>query len=393
MKSLITALALSQAAWAAPSLPMRLETRTSLSSRLANIHLLFDEPVDGLIRFTYGSCSSIGEHDAHHVVSQGFSSHDRLVWIIPEEVTSGGCISAWSSSGTLLGRSEKQHFDIRSRRRSLSKRGHYSIAMTNETGIDPWGPWFDGVELLKSKNMSAVDVSKAKSKDVAIVGAGMSGLMTYLCLTQAGLTHVKIIEAGERLGGRVHTEYLSGGPFDYSYQEMGPMRFPSTYTLDNATYNITDHQLVFQLAEEMNKLNGDDKNLSVDFIPWYQSSSNGLHYYNGIRLPNGMPPTTAQVAANASLETPSILDKSTQNLETAIEHALPGAEFYVAMAENMFKAHREFLDGGLDGLPGDQWSEFAYMVNYLKANLNDTDIVSGGSSAVSFWDEVSQNSG
>jgi hypothetical protein len=263
--------------------------------------------------------------------------------------------------------------------------------MTNDTGIDPWGPWFDGVELLRGKNMSAVDVAKAKSKDIAIVGAGMSGLMTYLCLTQAGLTNVKIIEAGERLGGRVHTEYLSGGPFDYSYQEMGPMRFPSTYTMDNATYNITDHQLVFQLAEEMNNINRHDKNLSVDFIPWYQSSSNGLQYKNGIRLPNGMPPTAAQVAANASLAIPSILDNSTQELQKAVEDSLPGAEFYVKVAQNMFKAHREFLDGGLAGLPGDQWSEFGYMMNYLKANLNDTDIVGGGSSAVSFWDEVSQN--
>ncbi len=31
----------------------------------------------------------------------------------------------------------------------------------------------------------------------------MSGLMTYLCLTQAGVTHVSIIEAGQRLGGGI----------------------------------------------------------------------------------------------------------------------------------------------------------------------------------------------
>jgi hypothetical protein len=29
------------------------------------------------------------------------------------------------------------------------------------------------------------------------------------------------------------------------------------------------------------------------------------------------------------------------------------------------------------------------MVNYLKANLNDTDIVAAGSNAYSFWDDVS----
>lgn len=116
--------------------------------------------------------------------------------------------------------------------------------MTNATGIDAWGPWFDGVELLKDKEISAFDANDAKSKDVAIVGAGMAGLMTYLVLSQAGLTNVRLIEASQRLGGRVHTEYLSGGPFDYSYQEMGPMRFPETVKYDNESYNITDHQMV-----------------------------------------------------------------------------------------------------------------------------------------------------
>lgn len=260
--------------------------------------------------------------------------------------------------------------------------------MTNATGIDAWGAWFDGVELLKASNLSTVDVKKAKKVNVAIVGAGMSGLMTYLCLTQAGLKNVEIIEAGNRLGGRVHTEYLSGGAFDYSYQEMGPMRFPTTITLANETYNISDHQMVFQLADELNRLNQFSKNLSVDFIPWYQSSPNGLYYHNGIRLPNGLPPTVAQVAANSSLKVPTVLDASTQELTEKVDEALPGQEFMVEMAKNMFKAHRDFLDGGLGGLPGDQWSEFAFMVNYLKANLNDTDIVAAGSNAYSFWDDL-----
>ena len=44
---------------------------------------------------------------------------------------------------------------------------------------------------------------------------------------------------------------------------------------------------------------------------------------------------------------------------------------------------------GLNGLPGDQWSEFAFMVNYLNATLNDTDVVTGGGYAGSFWDTVS----
>ena len=175
--------------------------------------------------------------------------------------------------------------------------------MTNGTGIDTWGEWFDGVNLLKDNQPGPVDVAAAKSKSVAIVGAGMAGLMTYLVLAQAGLSNISIIESTHRLGGRIRTEYLTGGPFDYSYQEMGPMRFPAAYTdpSTNQTVNISDHQLVFSLAEEMNRLNGGDQNLSVNFIPWIQWNPKGLVYRKGFKLETGLPPTVAQMAANASL--------------------------------------------------------------------------------------------
>jgi len=343
MALLLSTLLLSHAAaWSSP-LPLRLETRSSLTSRLANIHLSYDVVVEGPVSFTYGSCTAAAEHEAHHVIGTGDASSERMVWILPESTWSGGCISAWDGVGRLVGRSEPQYLDIRSRKRSVEKRGPYSVPMSNASGIDAWGAWFDGVELLKSKNISSVDAKVAKSKHVAIVGAGMSGLMTYLVLSQAGMTNVEIIEAGQRLGGRVHTEYLSGGPFDYSYQEMGPMRFPTTITLSNQTYNVSDHQLVFQLAGEMNKLNKHDKNLSVDFIPWYQASKNGLVYKSGIKLDTGLPPTVAQVAANSSIELASVMDNSTVEAQANVDAALPGEEFYVKMAENMFKAHAEWI--------------------------------------------------
>jgi hypothetical protein len=44
-------------------------------------------------------------------------------------------------------------------------------------------------------------------------------------------------------------------------------------------------------------------------------------------------------------------------------------------------------ENGLKGLGGDVWSEFAFMVNYLGASLNDTDVNGGGST--SFWEDVS----
>lgn len=229
----LTALSLAYAASSASVSPysIRLETRTELNSRAANIHVSFDKAVEDIISFTYGSCYDRRETDSHHLISRHShsTSADRLVWLIPEDALSGGCMSAWGSDGTLLGRSEPQQLaSRRSRKRgveetheraSRKKRDSTSsIAMTNATGIDAWGPWFDGVELLQSKNLSAVDVSTAKSKKIGIVGGGMSGLMTFLALRQAGFENLEIIEAGDRLGGRVHTVYLTGGPFDYSYQ-------------------------------------------------------------------------------------------------------------------------------------------------------------------------------
>ncbi|KAI6090007.1 flavin-containing amine oxidoreductase [Hypoxylon rubiginosum] len=380
---------LSLAALAVPisasGLPVKLETRSELSSRLANIHVSFEAPVDGVITYTYGRCHETKRHEAHHTVGRGTGAKDsRLVWILPDGVRFDGCISAWDEWGSLVGRSEPQRVG----KRGLKRRGAYTIEMTNATGIDAWGPWFDGVELLKDKEISAFDANDAKSKDVAIVGAGMAGLMTYLVLSQAGLTNVRLIEASQRLGGRVHTEYLSGGPFDYSYQEMGPMRFPETVKYDNESYNITDHQMVFQLAAEMNRINNNDKNFSVDFIPWIQSNSNGLYYHNGIKLDNGLPPTIAQTRNNSALTVASVLNPSTEALEEKSDAITSNTTFMIELANNTFKAHKDFLVNGLGGLGGDTWSEFAYLVNYLNGTLNDTDIITGGDGASSFWDSL-----
>ena len=100
----------------------------------------------------------------------------------------------------------------------------------------------------------------------------------------------QIIEASARVGGRVHTSYLNGTrPDQYQYQEyesrlsmksphfntdasfrMGPMRFPVSLTdaKTNETIEINDHKMVFQLADAINNLNGNDSSLMVNFIKW-----------------------------------------------------------------------------------------------------------------------------
>lgn len=146
-----------------------LETKTPLDSRLANVHLTYTTPVSEELLFTYGPCHATNPRNAHHDVGRCPGSHkDRLVWIIPEDAQSGGCVSAWKSKeSVLIGRSAPVRFDKFGRRWArIQKRQGPSIPMNNASGIDAEGPWFDGVELLKGKNLSAVSVEEAKSKSL-----------------------------------------------------------------------------------------------------------------------------------------------------------------------------------------------------------------------------------
>lgn len=48
------------------------------------------------------------------------------------------------------------------------------------------------------------------------------------------------------------------------------MRFPIEWVYENKTLPVKDHQIVFQLAGELNKLN--KKSYAVEFIEWFQSN-------------------------------------------------------------------------------------------------------------------------
>ncbi|KAL8634366.1 MAG: hypothetical protein Q9228_008040, partial [Teloschistes exilis] len=155
--------------------PVKLEVTGPLDSRSANIHLTrLDESVYPFT-VTYGDCLTFGDkYELHHTVSEVRDRGiDRLIWLLPEDVSSGGCLSAWSDSG-LVGRSralqinknsrqwiKKRHLDRGTR---LSKRS--SIPMNNASGIDAEGPWFDGVEVLKDKEITAVNAAQAKAKRI-----------------------------------------------------------------------------------------------------------------------------------------------------------------------------------------------------------------------------------
>ena len=169
----------------AVNLPVKLEVRTALTSRLANIHV--SRPHQSVYPFTvtYGNCGgSDQQHVIHHSVAEVDQPDiDRLIWLLPDDISVQGCLSAWSLTRKLVGRSEPLEINKNSRqwikRRQLDKRA--SIPMTNSSGIDVEGPWFDGVELLKDKEISTVDITKAKAKRrVPLAASSFGSCQQYL---------------------------------------------------------------------------------------------------------------------------------------------------------------------------------------------------------------------
>ena len=139
------------------------------------------------------------------------------------------------------------------------------------------------------------------------------------------------------------------------------MRFPQLvkYANTNETVEIQDHKLVFDLAAEVNRLNNNDKNFSVELIPWYQSSPNGLVDNDGIRLTDGSIPTNADIKNDPSLTPQQNLAPDVQSLLTKVEDILNNQTFLEQLATNMFEAHKTWLDSGLNGTGGETWSEYS----------------------------------
>ncbi|KAG4425747.1 hypothetical protein IFR04_001209 [Cadophora malorum] len=355
-------------------------TKAINSESIHNIHIEYTK-VDfvGDLSVLYGDCESSTTEKHHHFIGRteisAESRPQRFVWSVPGDAPSGGCIHAFSGE-EMIGRSAPITIGAPLKKRQLIS----DIADTS-------GPWFDGVAYMKSKNESGVFVAEAKNKTIAIVGGGMSGLLTSHLLQSVGIENWEIMESSQRVGGRIRTKYLNGSkPEDYQYQEMGPMRFPVslTYADSGETLEIKDHQMVFQLGEVLNAMNKDKPELAVNFIPWIQSSANTPVSSNGVRLANGQIPSKSQVAANKTLA--GVSQTSSNATEEAFaEEALEEFEGLDRnrtreIASNVFLAHKHAIENGL----------FDFSVaNYLRYELglswNMTDFI-GGAGGGPMWD-------
>ncbi|KAG9254385.1 uncharacterized protein F5Z01DRAFT_681435 [Emericellopsis atlantica] len=345
------------------------------SESVHNVHLKYSDRVPlGDVRVVYGDCTTMSPHDFHHEVAS-FSAKsgltpDRIVWVVPHDIMENGCLHAYFENG-LVGRSEPVKLSSPlSKRQSLDEIG------------DSNGLWFNGVKYLNSTKKTSVSVEEAKNKRIAIVGGGMSGLMTSLLLTSVGMTNWHITESTERIGGRIRTKYLNGSkPEDYQYQEMGPMRFHHT----NETLDIQDHKLVFQLSDVLNEMNGNDSELAVKFIPWIQSNPNTPANSRGYRLPNGRIPTAAQLSADPSVLPPVANASDPVGAELGegfVDQLLDFTpERMRNISANVFRAHREAIDRGLF-----HWSETSFLKYKLGLDTNTVDFLSGSGSSP-MWGE------
>ena len=86
-------------------------------------------------------------------------------------------------------------------------------------------PMMDYQKWLEVSKDRLADLSNApKDAKIAIIGAGMSGLITGFELLRAGFTNFRIYEASNRIGGRFYSHKFPGD--DTNFAELGAMRFP-----------------------------------------------------------------------------------------------------------------------------------------------------------------------
>lgn len=154
-----------------------------------NIHISYNTPLDGDLSIHYGACAqspSSASQTHHRVGTTGIGKRalskrnlewedslpERFVWVVPSSIPDQGCLHAFLNGDELIGVSRP--IDVTTKR---SRRG---IPIADY--VDAEGPWFDGVEYLTQKEPDKTFVAKAKGSTIGILGGGMSGLMSAVCI-------------------------------------------------------------------------------------------------------------------------------------------------------------------------------------------------------------------
>lgn len=251
--------------------------------------------------------------------------------------------------------------------------------------FDALGAWFDGVAAIKDKTNHSAK-AHVQNSSIAIVGGGISGLVTALMLDSVGVHNWEIIEASERVGGRFRTKYLGG---TQEWAEMGPMRLPYSVTYnDGETLEYTDHRMVFQLAGILNEMNQNESWWRVDFIPWIQHHPNELIGLDTGRHADGRIPTRGEIEQDPSLgEGTAMTTQEYYSTQAKVNRILKDKNTLKSLQRDVWRAHKRAMGQGLD-----DWSEQAMMRHVFRARENVTDQIWTSSDYDVFWDELHHNS-
>ncbi|KAI6141922.1 hypothetical protein BKA82DRAFT_961792 [Pisolithus tinctorius] len=123
-------------------------------------------------------------------------------------------------------------------------------------------------------------------KKVGILGAGVGGLYTALILDSLDVEY-EILEASDRIGGRLSTYKFPGGQA-YDYYDAGAMRYPLPKKNEHGQYK---NGIMKRLAELIiyPPLNEGFDRLEDRLIPYYYKAREGFnlkpgfYYFNGVR--------------------------------------------------------------------------------------------------------------
>ncbi|WP_136520485.1 flavin monoamine oxidase family protein [Cellulomonas telluris] len=134
--------------------------------------------------------------------------------------------------------------------------------------------------------------------DVVVVGAGLSGLAAARTLQRHGLT-VRVLEALDRVGGRVLSATVAGGHADLGGTFVGP-----------------DHERVTALADEV----------GVHRRPTHEAGDNLLHRRGRVRRYRGTIPPVGTVALLDLARTRSAFARASRGIPLGRPGDAPGAE-------------------------------------------------------------------
>lgn len=142
--------------------------------------------------------------------------------------------------------------------------------------------------------------------------------------------------------------------------------------------------MVFQLADVLNKQNGNDSALAVNFIKWIQSSA-GAPSSTSKRRPDGTVPSAAEVKSDSAYATNA--NETYSNATVVAEAGVAFEEWskldekkMASIATNVFQAHKQAVEDGYF-----DFSEAGYLKYLLGYDNNITDEVTDISSNSPNW--------